>query len=76
MVVGCRLIGMAYGQIGVLQACAGFFTYFVVMSENGFWPTRLLGLRRGWDSRVISDLQDSYGQEWVRSRLPPYCFYL
>ncbi|XP_035227749.1 sodium/potassium-transporting ATPase subunit alpha-like isoform X2 [Stegodyphus dumicola] len=60
-----RLISMSYGQIGMMQAAAGFFTYFVIMSENGFWPSRLLGLRREWDSAAINDLTDSYNQEWT-----------
>jgi len=63
--VNSRLIGMAYGQVGMIQACAGFFTYIVIMAENGFWPSRLLGIREEWDSRSINDLQDSYGQEWT-----------
>jgi sodium/potassium-transporting ATPase subunit alpha len=63
--VNYRLISHAYGQIGVLQAAAGFFTYFVIMAENGFWPSRLIGLRRGWDSFAVNDLEDSYGQEWT-----------
>lgn len=60
-----RLISMAYGQIGMMQASAGFFVYFVIMGENGFLPVRLLGLRKEWDSRAVNDLEDSYGQEWV-----------
>jgi len=64
---GYRLIGMAYGQIGMIQASAGFFTYFVIMSENGFLAKDLFGMRKVWDSRSINDLRDSYGQEWVRS---------
>merc|ERR1712227_653841 len=60
-----RLISMAYGQIGMIQASAGFFVYFVIMAENGFWPSRLLGIREEWDSKAINDLQDSYGQEWT-----------
>jgi len=60
-----RLISMAYGQIGMMQASAGFFAYFVIMSENGFLPKDLFGLRRHWDSRDINDLTDSYGQEWT-----------
>lgn len=67
MLLLCRLIGMAYGQIGMIQASAGFFTYFVIMSENGFLARDLFGMRKGWDSRSINDLQDSYGQEWVRA---------
>merc|ERR1712055_925977 len=60
-----RLISMAYGQIGMIQASAGFFVYFVILCENGFWPKRLLGLRRAWDSIAVNDLEDSYGQEWT-----------
>ena len=60
-----RLISMAYGMIGMIQAAAGFFTYFVIMAENGFLPSRLLGRRREWDSSAVNDLRDSYGQEWT-----------
>merc|ERR550519_226124 len=60
-----RLISMAYGQIGMIQAAAGFFVYFVILAENGFWPKYLLGLRRAWDSKSVNDLKDSYGQEWT-----------
>ena len=60
-----RLISMAYGQIGMIQMCAGFFAYFVIMAENGFLPPHLFGLREPWDSKAINDLEDSYGQEWV-----------
>merc|ERR1711874_21399 len=60
-----RLISMAYGQIGMIQASAGFFVYFVILAENGFWPSRLFGLRREWDSIAVNDLEDSYGQEWT-----------
>ncbi|UJR34911.1 hypothetical protein I4U23_027689 [Adineta vaga] len=60
-----RLISMAYGQIGPIQAGAGFFTYLVIMAQNGFLPSRLLGLRKSWESREVNDLEDSYGQEWT-----------
>merc|ERR1712218_766126 len=60
-----RLISMAYGQIGMIQASAGFFVYFVIMGENGFHPGRLFGLRRQWDSEAVNDLEDFYGQEWT-----------
>merc|ERR1712183_353741 len=59
-----RLISMAYGQIGMIQASAGFFVYFVILAENGFLPGYLIGLRAEWDNREINDLQDSYGSEW------------
>jgi sodium/potassium-transporting ATPase subunit alpha len=48
-----------------IQASAGFFVYFVIMAENGFWPSTLLGLRKAWDSHAVNDLRDSYGQEWT-----------
>ncbi|CAF3870322.1 unnamed protein product [Rotaria sordida] len=60
-----RLISMTYGQIGFIQVGAGFFTYFVIMAENGFLPSRLVGLRKSWESKYVNDLQDSYGQEWT-----------
>ncbi|XP_014477897.1 PREDICTED: sodium/potassium-transporting ATPase subunit alpha-like [Dinoponera quadriceps] len=63
--VSRRLIFMAYGQIGVIETCAGFFAYFVVMAEHGFLPGRLLGLRSEWDNAAINDLKDSFGQEWT-----------
>merc|ERR1712130_1085937 len=60
-----RLISMAYGQMGMIQASAGFFVYFVILAENGFWPSRLFGIRKAWDSQAVNDLTDSYGQEWT-----------
>merc|ERR1712179_876663 len=60
-----RLISMAYGMIGMIQAIAGFYVYLVIMAENGFLPRKLLGIRRDWDSSAINDLEDSFGQEWT-----------
>merc|ERR1712184_30293 len=60
-----RLISMAYGQIGMIQALTGFFVYFVILAENGFLPGRLFGIRISWDSSAVNDLEDSYGQEWT-----------
>ena len=60
-----RLISMAYGQIGMIQASAGFFVYFVILAENGFLPRDLFGIRKRWDSKAVNDLEDSYGQEWT-----------
>lgn len=59
---------MAYGQIGMIQAAAGFFVYFVIMAENGFLPLKLFGIRETWDSKAVNDLTDSYGQEWVSEK--------
>jgi len=63
--VNDRLISIAYGQIGMIQASAGFFTYFVIMGENGFKAGDLFGIRNSWDCKAITDLRDNYGQEWT-----------
>lgn len=60
-----RLISMAYGQIGMLQALSGFIIYFVIMMENGWLPGRLWQIRKEWDDRGNNALTDSYGQEWT-----------
>ncbi|KAL2076928.1 hypothetical protein ACEWY4_027481 [Coilia grayii] len=60
-----RLISMAYGQIGMIQAVAGFFTYFVILAENGFLPTSLVGLRLAWDDRNNNEVEDTFGQQWT-----------
>jgi len=63
--VNQRLISMAYGQIGMIQAAAGFFSYFIILAENGFRPSFIFGIRKQWDSKGVNDLEDSYGQEWT-----------
>jgi len=60
-----RLISMAYGQIGMLQALSGFVVYFVILMENGWLPSRIFGIRTQWDDRGNNALEDSYGQEWT-----------
>ncbi|XP_045626279.1 sodium/potassium-transporting ATPase subunit alpha [Procambarus clarkii] len=62
-----RLISVAYGQLGIIQTFGGFFTYFVIMADNGFLPNKLIGIRRQWDSEAINDVEDTYGQEWTYS---------
>lgn len=54
--------------LGMMQALAGFFTYFVILAENGFLPSRLVGIRVDWDDRQVNDLEDTYGQQWVRNK--------
>lgn len=49
----------------MIQALGGFFAYFVIMAENGFLPSYLVGIRLNWDDRANNDLEDSYGQQWV-----------
>ncbi|TRY70575.1 hypothetical protein TCAL_08725 [Tigriopus californicus] len=59
------MIFTSYGHVGLIQGAAGLFTYCVIMAENGFWPSNLVGIRTEWDSRAINDLKDTYGQEWT-----------
>jgi sodium/potassium-transporting ATPase subunit alpha len=65
-----RLILFTYGQIGIIQASSGYFTYFILMILHGFFPSRLIFIRRSWESIFINDLEDSYGQEWVFKIVP------
>ena len=62
--VNSRLIAMCYAQIGILQAAAGFLTYFIVMGVNGFLPLSLFGISDRWDNPDINNLEDTYGVEW------------
>lgn len=41
--VTAKLISFAYLQIGIIQALAGFYTYFVVLNDYGFHPSNLMG---------------------------------
>lgn len=63
--VNQRLMSLSYGQVGVIQASAGFFTYSIIMVENGFWLSDLVGIRQIWESKAVNDYTDSYGQEWT-----------
>lgn len=58
------LLSYTYLQIGIIQASAGFFCYFVVMADYGFKPGDLLGLRSDWDDEDIENVEDSYGNQW------------
>ncbi len=60
-----KLVSLCYGQMGLIEAAGGLFTYMVCMAESGWWPSKLLGLRLFWDSTDINDMKDSYGAEWT-----------
>ncbi|CAF0919814.1 unnamed protein product [Rotaria sordida] len=49
--------------IGIIQVATGLFAYFLIIIENGFSPSHLFDLRKSWESK---DVNNSYGQEWVR----------
>jgi len=42
--VNSKLISFAYFQIGVIQASAGIYTYFLVLNDYGLRPSALWGL--------------------------------
>lgn len=52
---------------GAIQSFAGFTDYFVAMAQEGWWPLLCLGLRPRWEDTHEQELQDSYGQQWVRA---------
>lgn len=59
------LIGVAGGQYGVVEASAAVFTFFVMLGQQGFLPKTTFQIRADWDDKSISNLEDSYGQEWT-----------
>ncbi|KAJ5069892.1 sodium/potassium-transporting atpase subunit alpha [Anaeramoeba ignava] len=46
-----KLISFSYLQIGMIQALAGFYTYFVVLGNYGFKPSSLVYLNQDWVSK-------------------------
>jgi len=42
--VNTKLISFAYLQIGVIQASAGMYTYFLILNDFGIRPTHIWGL--------------------------------
>jgi sodium/potassium-transporting ATPase subunit alpha len=50
-----KLVSFAYLQIGVIQALAGFFTWFVVMNDYGYAPAILPGngAYDNWGKQVL-----------------------
>ncbi len=64
--VTAQVLSYSYGQVSVIETAAGFFAYFVTFGYQGWLPYRLLYIQASWDSAAINDLEDSYGQEWVK----------
>merc|ERR1719163_170627 len=50
-----KLISFAYLQIGIIQACAGFYTWMVVLNDYGFPPHVLpgLGFADNWSKQPL-----------------------
>ena len=42
--VGLKILGHAYLQLGWLEVIGGFYTYFVILNDYGIKPATLLGL--------------------------------
>lgn len=51
---------------GIMQSLGAFLVYFTVYAQEGFRPTTLINLRVEWEKDSVNNLEDSYGQEWVR----------
>ena len=66
--VGRQLIERSYGQIGMVEAAAGMLVYFVIFAKAGFGFSRLINIRREWESPAVTDLVDDYGQGERKSR--------
>ena len=39
-----KLISFAYLQVGFIQACAGIYTYFLILNDFGIRPQALWGI--------------------------------
>lgn len=59
------MFNFSYLQIGILQALAGYSTYFFIMADNGFMPRDILFIREKWENKTLL-ITDSYMREWVR----------
>jgi len=65
--VNWRLLMYSYMQIGMIQVAAGFFSYFAVMADNGFFPADLFKARIQWyHPRYIAT--DRYNRSWSFSQ--------
>lgn len=62
--VSRKVFSFAYFQIGVLEAAAGFFAYFIVMGDHGFYISDLFQIRSYWDDKDTL-LIDRQHRRWV-----------
>ncbi|XP_043532739.1 potassium-transporting ATPase alpha chain 2-like isoform X6 [Chiloscyllium plagiosum] len=63
--VNLQLAAYSYLQIGVMQSVGGFLCYFTVLADQGWLPSRIIGIRLAWEDSTNNDVEDSYGQEWT-----------
>ena len=62
-----KMFNRAYFQIGMIQASAGFMSYFMVMADHGFFITDLFNLRSAWDDKQHL-IYNRYGEFYVSPR--------
>lgn len=70
-----RMFNRAYFQIGMIQASAGFMTYFIVMADHGFFINDLFGLRGAWDGENYLII-NRFGELWVCFTWPYFFIHL
>jgi len=58
--VTAKLVVFSYLQIGIIQAVAGFYTYFVVLNDYGFDPSILPWLAPGFLSENLRPIGGPY----------------
>ncbi|XP_038634749.1 potassium-transporting ATPase alpha chain 2-like isoform X2 [Scyliorhinus canicula] len=63
--VNLHLASYSYLQVGVTQSIGGFLCYFTVLADQGWLPSRIIGIRLTWEDTTNNDVEDSYGQEWT-----------
>merc|ERR1712151_1317895 len=64
--VNSKLICFAYLQIGIVQASAGMYTYFLVLNDYGIRPTAVWGLAIEKEYMPYEwDNYDAYEREWA-----------
>ncbi|XP_067826827.1 potassium-transporting ATPase alpha chain 2-like [Heptranchias perlo] len=63
--VNVQLASYSYLQVGVIQSIGGFLCYFTVLADQGWLPSRIIGIRLIWEDTTNNDVEDSYGQEWT-----------
>ena len=67
--VNTKLISFSYLQIGIIQASAGFYTYFYILNDYGFKPATLFSLAKtyGWEPE-FEDIYDPTAPNYGNSR--------
>ena len=60
--VNRKLMSFAYLQIGVMQALAGFFSYFMVLNDYGYSPKVLLSQGLAWNLGSLMCTLESNGE--------------